>query len=119
MFRSIRDEVTYRICLLTDAQERTLLDFLLLDTPNTLATVEEVEMCSPSITVDETNTCCVDPEEPIRWTGMCRDQWERAMPPLEWMGDGRASCVYKFPELPTKANQDDAKRRWKCRTDRR
>ncbi|KAK7701524.1 hypothetical protein SLS64_010269 [Diaporthe eres] len=77
-----RNEVTYRICLLTDAQKKALLDFL-LDKPGTGST------CPLPIIPDETNRQRVDPEEPIRCTGVYRDQWERKMPPPYWMGDGR------------------------------
>ncbi|KAG6367437.1 hypothetical protein INS49_001626 [Diaporthe citri] len=69
------DEVTYRICLLTDAQKKALLDFLLLDTPTSASPLP--------IIPDGTNTHRVDPEEPIRYTGIYRDLWERRMPPPE------------------------------------
>ena len=112
-----RDEVTYRICLLTDAQKKTLLDFLLQAAPSTgsPSTVSEAGTCPLPITPDETNTHRVDPEEPFWYTGVYRDQWERAMPPPEWMGDGRASCVYDPLDFPTKRDQDEAKSRWRTK----
>lgn len=106
-----RQEVTYRICLLTDAQKKALLDFL-LGSP-------DIEICPLPIIPDETNTQRVDPEEPIGYTGVYRDQWERKMPPPLWMGDGRSSCVYNPLDFPTKGDQDDANQRFRSRGDRR
>ncbi|KAG6353374.1 hypothetical protein INS49_007454 [Diaporthe citri] len=107
-----RDEVTYRICLLTDAQKMALLDFL-LDTSGTGST------CPLPIIPDETNMQRVDPEEPIEYTSVYRDQWERKMPPPLWMGDGRDSCVHNPLDFPTKMDQDDARSRLRSRGDRR
>lgn len=106
-----RNEVTYRICLLTDTQKKTLLDFL-LDKPGTGST------CPLPIIPDETNRQRVDPEEPIRYTNVYRDQWERKMPPPYWMGDGRGSCVYNPLDFPTKMDQDEARSRFRSRGDR-
>lgn len=115
-----RQEVTYRICLLTDAQEKALLDFL-LDPPGPRSSVaaEEIVRCPLPIIPDETNTQRVDPEEPIGYTGVYRDQWERKMPPPLWMGDGRSSCVYDPLDFPTKRDQDEANQRFRSRGDRR
>lgn len=86
-----REEVTYRICLLTDAQKKALLDFLLI-VPGTgpMGPTKGTDACPLPIIPDGTNVQRVDPEEPIRYTGIYRDQWERKMPPPEWLGDGRA-----------------------------
>lgn len=107
-----RNEVTYRICLLTDAQKKALLDFL-LNKPGTGST------CPLPIIPDETNRQRVDPEEPIRYTGVYRDQWERKMPPPFWMGDGRGSCVYNPLDFTSKMEQEDARSRFRSRWDRR
>ena len=117
-----RDEVTYRICLLTDTQKKALLDFL-LDMPGTrpwpLGAAKEREICPLPIIPDETNIQRIDPEEPIRYTGVYRDQRERKMPPPLWLGDGRGSCVYNPLDFPTKIDQDDARSRFRSRGDRR
>ncbi|KAG8168348.1 hypothetical protein KVR01_001097 [Diaporthe batatas] len=115
-----RQEVTYRICLLTDAQKKVLLDFL-LDVPGTgrSGPVKETDACPLPILPDETNVQRVDPEEPIRYTGVYRDQWERRMPPPEWLGDGRGSCVYNPLDFPTKTDQRDAMARFRSKGDRR
>lgn len=70
------DEVTYRVCLLTDAQKKALLDFL-LGTPGTGSSglASETETCPLPIIPDETNMQRVDPEEPIQYTGVYRDPW--------------------------------------------
>lgn len=114
------DEVTYRICLLTDAQKKALLDFLLLDTPTSASSGMGAEVGANPLPIipDGTNTQRVDPEEPIRYTGIYRDSWERRMPPPEWMGDGRASDVYNPLDFPTKKDQQDATIRWRSRGDR-
>lgn len=115
-----RDEVTYRICLLTGAQKKALLDFL-LDKPGTGSPgcAREIETCPLPIIPDETNMHRVDPEEPIWYTGVYRDQWERKMPPPSWMGDGRGSCVYNPLDFPSKMDQEDARSRFRSRGDRR
>lgn len=115
-----RDEVTYRICLLTDTQKKALLDFF-LGTPSTGSSgvAKDRETCPLPIIPDETNVQRVDPEEPIRYTGVYRDQWERKMPPPLWMGDGRSSCVYDPLDFPTKMDHDDARSRFRSRGDRR
>lgn len=61
--------VTYRICKLTDEQRHTLLDFL---------TSKEVRIKSPfPILPNDNNRTRVDPEDPIRKTGIYRDLDER------------------------------------------
>lgn len=107
-----RQEVTYRICLLTDAQIRTLMDFLQDEEGG-----DKVPSPLP-ILPDETNTQRVDPEEPIRVTGVFRDAWDRVTPPPEWMGDGRSHCMWDPLDFPTKADHQEASWRWSTRTDR-
>lgn len=106
-----RDDITYRICQLTDAQKGTLLRFLQSEDP-------QQGTCPLPILPDGNNLIRVDPEEPFSATGVYRDLWEREMPPPESMGDGRNSCVWNRLDFPTKADQDDALMRWKSRTDR-
>lgn len=110
-----RDEVTYRICLLTGAQKKSLLDFL-LDAPSA---GKGADLCPLPIIPDETNMERIDPEEPIRYTGVYRDKWERKMPPPLWMGDGRGSCVYDPLDFPTKMDYHNARSRFGSRGDRR
>lgn len=93
-----RQEVTYRICLLTDVQKRALMDFLQAKEGG-----NEVP-CPLPILPDETNTQRVDPEEPIRVTGVFRDAWDRVTLPPEWMGDGRSHCMWNPLDFPTKAD---------------
>lgn len=109
-----REDVTYRICQLTDTQKVTLLRFLRADNSS-----EEGVKCPLPILPDENNTHRVDPEEPFSFTGVYRDIWEREMPPPEHMGDGRASCVWRKVEFPTMADFSSARSRWRSRSDRR
>ncbi len=70
-FHSDRKDGTYRIYQLLLEQRNALLDFLLAQDPT--STPE-----SPlPILGDEKNRVRVDPEEPIRETGIYRDLWER------------------------------------------
>ncbi|KAH8764203.1 hypothetical protein F5883DRAFT_630400 [Diaporthe sp. PMI_573] len=107
-----RQEVTYRICLLTDMQKRALMDFLQAKEGG-----NEVP-CPLPILPDETNTHRVDPEESIRVTGVFRDAWDRVTPPPEWMGDGRSHCMWNPLDFPTKADHQEASWRWSTRTER-
>lgn len=83
-----RDYVTYRICELTEEQKKSLIRFL-------LAPISERNsmQCPLPITPDLRNTNRVDPEEPIFWTGVYRDSWEREFNP-EKQGEGRARDVW-------------------------
>lgn len=108
-----RDDVTYRICQLTEAQKGALLRFLRSNNPK-----NGDDTCPLPILPDENNTIRVDPEEPFSATGVYRDLWEREMPPPESKGDGRASCVWNRLDFLTKADQDEALGRWRSRTDR-
>lgn len=74
--------------------------------------------CPLPILPDETNTQRVDPEEPIRVTGVFRDSWDRVTPPPEWMGDGRSHCMWNPLDFPTKAGHQEASWRWSTRTKR-
>lgn len=83
-----RDEVTYRICELTEEQKTSLVRFL-------LAPISERDsvQCRLPITPDLRNINRVDPEEPISWTGVYRDIWERDIHTDE-LGDGRSRDVW-------------------------
>lgn len=107
-----RDEVTYRICQLTDVQKKAMMDFFQAkEASNEVA-------CPLPVLPDETNTQRVDPEEPTRVTGVYRDAWERVTPAPTWMGDGRAHCMWHPLDFPTKNDHDEALWRWSTRTDR-
>jgi hypothetical protein len=104
-----REDVTYRICLLTDVQKKALLDFLQAKEGGNQVP------CPLPILPDGTNTQRVDPEEPIRVTGVFRDAWDRVTPPPEWAGDGRAHCMWNPLDYPTKDDHQDALMRWRTR----
>lgn len=85
-----RNEVTYRICGLTGEQKTSLVRFLLA------ATLErDGPRCPLPITPGLENTNRVDPEEPISWTGVYRDAWERKLH-IEELGDGRSRDVWSL-----------------------
>lgn len=107
-----REDVTYRICLLTDVQKRALMDFLQAEEGGNQVP------CPLPILLDGTNTQRVDPEEPIRETGVFRDAWDRVTPSPEWMGDGRSHCVWNSLDFPTKADHREAWSRWSTRMQR-
>lgn len=89
-----RDSVTYRICELTEEQKVSLVDFLL-----TPVSERGGSPCPLPTTPDSKNTHRIDPEEPIFWTGIYRDIWEREFHP-EKLSDGRARDVWsKADEL--------------------
>lgn len=83
-----RDSVTYRICELTEVQKSSLIRFL-------LAPLSERDslQCPLPVIPDLKNIHRVDPEEPISWTGVYRDIWERELHPDE-LGDGRCRDVW-------------------------
>lgn len=132
-FHPDRDQVTYRISKLTDEQKTTLMDFLTAKTERSQDEDSEAagygqehgrgglegKDCPLPLLPNETNLHRVDPEEPINVTCVYRQAWEREMPPPEWMGDGRASCVRNTIDFPTKASQGEALMRWHSRGDRR
>lgn len=107
-----RGDVTYRICLMTDVQKKAMMDFIQAKEAGSEAA------CPLPVLPDGTNTQRVDPEEPIRVTGVYRDIWERLTPSPEWMGDGRAHCVRNPLDFPSKNNHHEASYRWSTRTDR-
>ncbi|KAK4147302.1 uncharacterized protein C8A04DRAFT_34038 [Dichotomopilus funicola] len=87
-----RQKITYRIFQLLPDQRSAFVDFLLADDP---------APASPfSILPDENNRIRVDPEEPIRETGIYRDPWERAELGRD-QGDGRYITVWDRLEYPT------------------
>ncbi|KAL1880081.1 hypothetical protein Daus18300_001444 [Diaporthe australafricana] len=109
-----RDGVTYRICLLTDMQKKAMLDFCL----QIKEEARDAVACPLPVLPDQRHTQRVDPEEPIRVTGVCRDAWERVTPPPEWMGDGRAHCMRNPLDFLTKADHQEASSRWSTRMER-
>lgn len=89
-----RGEVTYRICELTGEQKTSLVRFLLATAPE-----RNILSCPLPITPGAENTHRIDPEEPISWTGIYRDTWERNLHTQE-LGDGRMRDVWsKSSEL--------------------
>ncbi|KAK2606931.1 hypothetical protein N8I77_005650 [Diaporthe amygdali] len=83
-----REAVTYRIRELTEEQKTDLIMFLL-----TSSSERGSPQCPLPITPNESNTHRIDPEEPISWTGVYRDIWEREPHPDE-LGDGRCRDVW-------------------------
>lgn len=83
-----RDEVTYRICELTGEQKTSLVRFLIAP-PSERDSLQ----CPLPITPGTENTNRIDPEEPISWTGVYRDKWERNLHTQE-LGDGRMRDVW-------------------------
>jgi hypothetical protein len=68
-FHSDRHKVTYHIYELLPEQRNALLEFLLTEEPPSVSPL--------SILADQNNRVRVDPEEPVRTTGIYRDLWER------------------------------------------
>ncbi|ROW05789.1 hypothetical protein VMCG_05227 [Cytospora schulzeri] len=68
-------KVTYRICKLLDTQKNKLLDYLLSEPDSD---INHIPVPNPfPILPDGNNLSRIDPEEPIRETGIYRDLWER------------------------------------------
>ncbi|KAK8859076.1 hypothetical protein PGQ11_009810 [Apiospora arundinis] len=90
-----RYDASYRIVQLLPEQRKALLDFL----------TGEDEPTTPllPIIVDRSNIYRVDPEEPMRETGIYRDLWERKDFPPE-AGDSRLRDVVDRHNFPTKAD---------------
>ncbi|POS70092.1 hypothetical protein DHEL01_v211516 [Diaporthe helianthi] len=86
-----RDEVTYRICELTGEQKTSLVRFLIAPP---LETGRDSLQCPLPIIPGTENTNRIDPEEPISWTGIYRDAWERNLH-TEELGDGRRRDVWR------------------------
>ncbi|KAK3896884.1 hypothetical protein C8A05DRAFT_48276 [Staphylotrichum tortipilum] len=110
-FHSDREAVTYRIYQLLSEQRNALLDFLL---------AEDAPSASPlPILGDENNRVRVDPEEPMRGTGVYRDLWERKAYLASAWGPGMKD-VRNYLDYPTQQDQDEASiraawRKWKRR----
>ncbi|KAI1500928.1 hypothetical protein F5X99DRAFT_384391 [Biscogniauxia marginata] len=77
-------DVTYRIYRLLDSQKQQLLQFLLSEVP--------LPSCPLPIHGSMDNRDRIDPEEPIKDTGIYRDKWERKLRPEE-EGDARLRDV--------------------------
>ncbi|KAG6356910.1 hypothetical protein INS49_014785 [Diaporthe citri] len=103
LFHSDRQNVTYRIWQLLDIQKKQLPDFLLAE-PNSVP--------SPfPILADDKNLTRIDPEEPIRETGIYRDLWERN-PLGENDGDSRSHCCsYNGLDYPSIADYKRSRER--------
>ena len=101
-FHSDRWKVTYRIFALLDRQKEQLVNFLL-----------GADIASPlPILGDLENRTRVDPEEPIRETGIYRDIWERKERPLStgW-GDLRLRDVCVLHDWVTVEEWEESRSR--------
>ncbi|OAA57648.1 hypothetical protein SPI_07307 [Niveomyces insectorum RCEF 264] len=79
-FHSNAWDVTYRIYRLRDEQKQQLVQFLLSSAGASTPlpqTSSSSSSCPLPIRGDENNRVRIDPEEPIRMTGIYRDAWER------------------------------------------
>ncbi|KAK7993256.1 hypothetical protein PG989_006637 [Apiospora arundinis] len=90
-----RYDASYRIVQLLPEQRQALLDFLTGEDQPTTPLLP--------IIVDRSNIYRVDPEEPMRETGIYRDLWERKDFPPE-AGDSRLRDVVDRHNFPTKAH---------------
>jgi hypothetical protein len=101
-FHSCRKGVTYRIYQLLPEQRGALLDFLLAE--------ETPYACPLPILGDANNRVRVDPQEPIRETGIYRDLWERKdyVPTSRHAG---TSCVRNELDFPTPEDQREGRHR--------
>ena len=107
-FHPDRYQYTYRIYQLLPEQRSTLLDFLLADEP---------PACPLPILPDQNNRVRIDPEEPIRTTGVYRDLWERKdLPPNA--GDWRTKNGFNRRDWPTMKDWTASRRRARERADR-
>jgi hypothetical protein len=101
-FHSDRQGITYRIYQLLPEQRKALLDFLTADEPPSTIPLP--------ILGNQDNRIRVDPEEPIRTTGIYRDLWERKdLSPDE--GDSRLRDVWDVNEYPTRGDFSASRRR--------
>ncbi|KAF9773639.1 hypothetical protein IL306_008521, partial [Fusarium sp. DS 682] len=96
-----REDVTYRICRLTNEQKLQLLNFLTSKdpAPNPLP-----------ILPDEKNDYRIDPEESPETTGVYRDIWDRSELPEEAF-DKRLRDVWSRLDFPTHRDKGDAAER--------
>ncbi|RSL58342.1 hypothetical protein CEP53_006170 [Fusarium sp. AF-6] len=101
-FISDRYNVTYRIYELLPEQKQLLIDFLTADTPSPKSPLP--------ILGDDKNRNRVDPEEPIKETGIYRDIWERRTRPVT-LGDSRMRDVWDQLDFPTLADKRAADER--------
>lgn len=103
-FHSDRKMVAYRIWQLLDTQKKQLLDFLL---------AEHNTVPSPfPILADDNNLTRIDPEEPIRETGIYRDLWERK-PLGDDDGDSQSHCcAYNCLDYPSIADYKRSRQRY-------
>jgi hypothetical protein len=95
--------VTYRIYQLLEDQKKTLLDFLMADSPPTASPLP--------ILGDGNNWKRIGPEEPIETTGIYRDVWERK----ELSADGpdrRSRDAYDKFNYPLMDDWHAARERW-------
>ncbi|KAK8030214.1 hypothetical protein PG993_011505 [Apiospora rasikravindrae] len=92
-------DAPYRIVQLLPEQRQALLDFL-------IGQDQPAKSLLP-LTVDENNTKRVDPEEPIRETGIYRDLWERKDFPPD-ATDSRLRDVWDTFNFPTTADKEAA-----------
>ncbi|KAG6355325.1 hypothetical protein INS49_003286 [Diaporthe citri] len=101
-FHSYADNITYRIWRLLDTQKKLLLDFLLSDND-----INGQTNGAPNpfpILPDQNNLTRIDPEEPIRKTGIYRDPWERK-PLSDRAGDPRMHrCAFNTMDYPSWAD---------------
>jgi hypothetical protein len=110
-FHPNRFGYTYRIFQLLDIQKRELLEFLLSETPPT------PESCPIPILPNNENRNRIDPEEPIKLTGIYRDDWERNPRP-ERMGDARSICRHDTLNYPSLKDWLEAQDRWRTKDER-
>jgi len=101
-FHSDRQDVTYRIYQLLPEQRNALVEYLLAEDPTTLSPLP--------ILGDTENRVRVDPEEPIRETGIYRDIWERKDCLVPSWGP-ITKDVRSYLEYPTQQDQYEASRR--------
>lgn len=101
-FHSDREHVTYRIYQLLPEQKQALVDFLTAD-PRPLT-------CPLPILGDDNNLPRVDPEEPLKATGIYRDIWERKDRPFE-RSDARLRDVWDTNDFPTRDDKGAAANR--------
>jgi hypothetical protein len=101
-FHSDRHGVTYRIYQLLPEERKALLDFLTADEPPSASPLP--------ILGNQDNRIRVDPEEPIRTTGIYRDLWERKDLSPD-AGDLRLRDVWDRNEYPTMSDFGASRRR--------
>lgn len=111
-FHSNHKDVTYRIWQLLDTQKKELLDFLLSEPPDREGKKNHNGVrCPLPIYPDQKNLTRIDPEEPIRETGIYRDLWERK-PLSDEDGDPRSHCAsYNSLDYTSMADFERSKER--------